>query len=88
MQITFEVESHPVVFNFDKFWGRLFITVDGNSVVDTVQFMSVSLVKSWHFDVAGHHVQIDKHRAAVFPAFQPQPVYAYVDGVAVAQGVA
>lgn len=94
MVMTFEVgttEKHSVMFSFDKFWGGLTITVDGNSVVSTVQMFTLSLVSSWQFPVGTtevHHVQIDKHRELLFAGFRPQPVYAYVDGVVVAQGVA
>ena len=94
MQMTFEVgvnEKHTVFFSFDKFWGGLTITVDGNSVVSTTQIVSMNLVSSWQFSVGVnevHHVQIDKHRELLFAGFRPQPVYAYVDGVVVAQGVA
>jgi len=94
MVMTFEVgatEKHTVMFSFDKFWGGLTITVDGNSVVSTTQMFSMNLVSSWQFPVGVsevHHVQIDKHRELMFAGFRPQPVYAYVDGVVVAQGVA
>ena len=94
MQMTFEVgvdEKHTVFFSFDKFWGGLTIAVDGNSVVNTTQMFGLNLVSSWSFPVGTtevHTVQIDKHRAVAFAGFRPQPVYAYVDGVLVAQGVA
>ena len=94
MQMTFVVgvtEKHTVSFSFDKFWGGLTITVDGNSIVNTTQMISLNLVASWQFPVGVtevHHVQIDKHREVMFAGFRPQPVYAYVDGVLVAQGVA
>lgn len=94
MQLTFEVgttEKHVVAFSFDKFWGGLTITVDGNSVVDQVQLFSIKLVATWTFTVGTtetHQVQIDKRRALFFAGFRRQPVSAYVDGVCVAQGVA
>ena len=84
-------EQHTVAFSFDKFWGRLTITVDGQSMVDTVRLASLSTVKTWEFEVGAnerHTVRIDKHRAAVFAGFRPQPVYAYVDGLLAAQSVA
>lgn len=84
-------EQHTVVFSFDKFWGRLTITVDGQSVVDTVRIVSLSTVKTWEFEVGvneRHMVRIDKHRAVLFAGFRPQPVYAYVDGLLVAQNSA
>ncbi len=94
MVMTFEVgvdEKHTVMFSFDKFWGGLTITVDGNSVVSQTQMFGLNLVSSWQFPVGVtevHHVQIDKHREVAFAGFRPQPVYAYVDGQLVAQGVA
>ena len=91
MQMTFRVghqEIHEVMFSFDKFWGRLLITVDGQSVVDTVQTFSFSRTKVWEFPV-GHHerhlVRIEKHRQTFFAGFRPQPVLVYVDGVLVLQ---
>ncbi|SKC36449.1 hypothetical protein SAMN06309945_0196 [Okibacterium fritillariae] len=84
-------EQHTVVFSFDKVWGRLSITVDGQSVVDTVRVVSLSRVATWEFPVGWnerHIVRIEKHRAAFFAGFRPQPVYAYVNGVLVAQNSA
>ena len=92
--MSFEVgvsEHHMVVFSFDKFWGGLSITVDGVAVVNTVQFASFDLVKTWDFVVGvqeRHAVHIEKHRTVLFAGFRPQPVYAYVDGLPVAQAVA
>jgi hypothetical protein len=94
VQLSFEVgqsERHRVDFAFDKFWGRLTIAVDGNSVVDQVRLFSVSLVKSYEFtvgDLEKHAVRIDKHRMAYLAGFRPQPVKACVDGQLVAEGVA
>lgn len=91
MQISFivgEQEQHVVFFSWDQFWGRLTITVDGNSVVDTVRTYSVSRVKAYEFEVGSterHRVRIEKHRAAMFAGFRPQPVFAYVDDMLVAQ---
>lgn len=91
MQMTFTVgdrEQHQVGFSFDKFWGRLVITVDGQSVVDTVRMLSLGLVKAWEFPVGvdeRHVVRIEKHRERLFAGFRPQPVIAYVDGVIVMQ---
>lgn len=92
--MTFPVgsaEKHTVVFSFDKFWGRLTITVDGQSVVDTVRLFSASTVKTYAFEVGQQEryaVRVEKHRATFFAGFRPQPVYAFVDDVLVAQGVA
>ncbi len=92
--MSFEVgvsERHTVVFSFDKFWGGLSITVDGVNVVKTVQFLSFDLVQTWDFVVGvqeRHAVHIEKHRTVLFAGFRPQPVYAYVDGLPVAQAVA
>ncbi|MGO3146075.1 MAG: hypothetical protein ACTIJ6_00185 [Leucobacter sp.] len=84
-------EQHTVDVSFDKFWGRLSITVDGQSVIDTVRFTSLNTIKTWTFEVGvneQHAVQIDKHRTVLFAGFRPQPVYAYVDGALVAQASA
>ena len=81
-------EQHTVVFSFDKFWGRLAITVDGQSVVDTVRLGSLSTVSFWEFEVGvveRHAVRIEKHREVLFAGFRPQSVYGFVDGVLVAQ---
>lgn len=77
-----------MMFSFDKFFGRLMITIDGQSIVDTVRAFSVSRTKTWEFQVGAyerHIVRIEKHRAALFPGFRPQPVLAYVDGALVMQ---
>jgi len=94
MQLEFDVgvgERHRVVFSFNKAIGNLSITVDGTPVVGDFRFASVSTVKTYEFVVGDrekHTVRIDKHRATLFAGFRPQPVYAYVDGVLVAEGVA
>lgn len=91
MQMTFTVgheEQHEVAFSFDKFWGRLLITVDGQSVIDTVRLFSLGLVQTWEFPVGVmevHTVRIEKRRERLFAGFRPQPVTAYVDGVVVMQ---
>lgn len=92
--LTFDVgadECHTVRFSFNKFWGGLSITVDGHDVVKTVMFASVELVKRYNFVVGTreqHYVTIEHHRKLLFAGFRAQPVYAYVDGALVAQGVA
>lgn len=81
-------EQHAVVFSFDKFWGRLTITVDGQSVVDTVRLGSLSTVQFWEFEVGVHErhtVRIEKHREVLFAGLRPQPVYGFIDGALVAQ---
>jgi hypothetical protein len=94
VRISFEVgvtERHQVLFSFNKFWGNLSITVDNANVVRTVRLASLDLVKRYEFVVGTneqHHVCIEKHRQRLFAGFRPQPVYAYVDGQLVAQGVA
>ena len=94
MDLSFEVgdtEFHDVLFQFDKVWGGLNIYVDGESIIKTVRFASLDLVKTWKFEVGDeevHEVQIDKHRELMFAGFRPQPVHAFVDGKLVASGVA
>lgn len=94
MQLVFNVgtnERHRVEFSFNKFWGGLSIKVDGANVVRTVRTASIQLVKRYDFTVGAqeqHQVHIEKHRPLVFAGFRPQPVYAYVDGQLIAQGVA
>ena len=94
MDLSFEVgttEFHDVLFQFDKVWGGLNIYVDGESIIKTVRFASLSLVKTWEFEVGEtekHQVKIEKHRALMFAGFRPQPVHAFVDGKHVASGVA
>ncbi len=94
MVMTFEVginEKHAVVFSYDKFWGGLTVTVDGTRVISTTLMFGGTLVKSYTFTVGVdevHHVQIDHHRARFVAGFRPQPVFAFVDGQLVAQGVA
>ncbi|TBN57187.1 hypothetical protein EYE40_07120 [Glaciihabitans arcticus] len=94
MDLSFEVgdkEFHDVLFQFDKVWGGLNIYVDGESIIKTVRFASLSLVKTWEFEVGEtekHKVKIEKHRALMFAGFRPQPVHAFVDGKHVASGIA
>lgn len=94
MKLDFEVgqqERHQVVFVFDKFWGGLSISVDGQKVVQDRRMYSVSTVKTYELEVGDqekHQVRIDQHRKLFAAGFRPQPVKAYVDGELVAEGVA
>lgn len=84
-------EQHHVHFEFDKFWGNLVIAIDGQPLVGTLQMFSVSTVSAWEVVVGvqeRHLVRFEKHRKVFFAGFREQPVYAFVDGVCVAQGVA
>lgn len=66
----------------------MLITVDGQSVADTVQTFSFSRTKVWEFPVGHderHLVRIEKHRQTFFAGFRAQPVLVYVDGVLVLQ---
>jgi hypothetical protein len=84
-------ERHEVVFSFNKFWGKLSITVDNAPIVRTVRAASIDLVKRYEFVVGTneqHRVRIDKHRERALAGFRPQPIYAYVDDRLVAQGLA
>lgn len=90
MQLEFNVgqlEQHHVVYRFNQMWGGLQITVDGVSVVKTVQLHSRT--NSQEDFVVGkteiHHVRIEK-RSLLFASLRPQVVTAYVDGVKVAEG--
>ena len=51
MQFWFDVgvhEVHRVAFSFDKFWGRLVITVDGRPAVDQYRvFIDRQLVNTY-----------------------------------------
>jgi hypothetical protein len=94
MQLQFQVgvqERHQVTFSFDKFWGKLVITVDGVPIVNELRIASVKLIKTYEFAVGvqeRHHVRIDKERKLLFAGFRPQICRAYVDGRLVAEGVA
>jgi hypothetical protein len=81
-------EPHTVAFSFDKFWGKLAITVDSMSVVRETQIFSINAVNIWEFWVGfdeKHLVRIEKHRKVFFAGFRPQTIYAFVDDVLVAQ---
>jgi hypothetical protein len=94
MKLSFDVgadERHRVVFSFNKFWGNLSIKVDDANVVQTARFASISLVKRYDFVVGvqeQHNVLIEHHRKRLFAGFRPQPVYAFVDGQLIAEGIA
>ena len=48
-------------------------------------------MKTYEFAVGSterHQVRIEKHRARVLAGSRPQPVYAYVDGLLTAEGIA
>ena len=94
MRMAFDVgvnERHRVEFTFLKAWGWLTISVDGRRVRTTLIWLADPLVRSYDLTVGTqeqHAVRIEKHRKQLFGAFQPQQVYAFVDGQLVAQGVA
>ncbi|GAA3398609.1 hypothetical protein [Cryptosporangium minutisporangium] len=94
MRLAFDVgvhERHRVEFSFSKAWGWLTISVDGQRVRSDLHIASIQLVQTFDLVVGvqeRHAVRIEKHRERMFGGFRPQPVYAYVDGRLVAQGVA
>ena len=94
MKFSFDVgvhERHQVAFSFDKFWGGLSITVDGEPVRRELRVMSVDLVKRYQFTVGvdeRHNVLIEKERKLLFAGFRPQQCRAYVDGQLVAEHTA
>jgi hypothetical protein len=86
-----ERERHLVVLSYDKFWGKLDITVDGMPLVSDFRLASVKLVKTYEFVVGVHErhaVRIDKERKLLLAGFRPQTCRAYVDGRLAAEGVA
>ncbi|MFI6265285.1 hypothetical protein [Micromonospora sp. NPDC051006] len=91
MKFSFEVgveERHQVTFSFDKVWGGLSITVDGQPVHRELRVLSVELVKRYQFTVGvqeRHDVLIEKERKLMFAGFRPQQYRAYVDGQLVAE---
>lgn len=84
------VERHDVQFKFNKAIGNLVISVDGTPVIRDFRLFSLRLTKCYEFSVGveeQHVVTIKKVRHAAFAGFRPQDVYAYVNGVEVAQGI-
>ncbi|TPW78493.1 hypothetical protein [Schumannella sp. 10F1B-5-1] len=81
-------EVHLVSFSFDKMWGGTMITVDGVPIIQQTRLFG-GLVAQWDLVVGvnePHAVHIEKHRPVFMAGFRAQPVYAWVDGVLVAQG--
>ena len=93
MELVFDVgqlETHRVVFRFNKFWGGLSIRVDDHPVVRDLRMFSVKTIKTYRFSIGEdevHQVQIDKIRPVALAGFRQQQVKAYVDGVLAAEGV-
>lgn len=85
LELAFHVgqrEQHRVVFRFNKFWGNLSITVDGDPVVRDLRMFSVKLMKTYRFSVGAaevHDVRIEKDRKLLLAGGRAQPVRAYVD---------
>ena len=86
MNFTFEVgnqEKHLVTFDFNRFWGNLKITVDNEAVIKDIQFISLSLVKQYRFNVGdteSHNILIEKERKLFFAGFRKQKYRVFVDG--------
>ena len=84
--IEFQVgtsEVHRVAFTYDKFWGSIKIYVDGQPVIQKTEVFSLSLTKTWDFQVGvmeRHDVRIMKTRKLMFAGFRGQLVQAFVDG--------
>jgi hypothetical protein len=84
-------ERHLVAVSYDKFFGKLDITVDGAPLVSDFRLGSVKLVKTYDFVVGVHErhaVRVEKTRKLFLAAFRPQVCRAYVDGQLTAEGVA
>jgi hypothetical protein len=92
MRLEFEVgdeEQHTVVYSWNQFTGRSFVTVDGVRVVNELRVWSPSLVMRYQLTVGvheQHEVVIEKHRKRFNSAVKPQACRAYVDGQLVAGG--
>ena len=90
-QLRFSVgveEKHDVLFTYDQVWGRVTLDVDGVTILRDTVVMSFRLVRTWNVVVGTgemHNVRIEKHRPLLFSFLRPQPLFAYVDGVLVAQ---
>jgi hypothetical protein len=83
-------ERHLVEFSHDKFWGKTVITVDGVPVMKSIKVAGLKLTRTHQFAVGvneTHLVRIDLVRKQFFAGFRPMQVYAYVDGLPVAEGV-
>ena len=94
VELAFEVgqhEQHQVMFSFNKFWGNLSITVDGEPAVRDLRMFSLKLRKTYRLSVGSHEVhdvRIEKDRTLLLAGARAQPVRAYVDDVLTAESVA
>lgn len=88
--LEFEVgehETHAISYRWDQTWGWLTVTVDGSLIARQLVMYSVRLARSMEFEVGTnekHVIRIEKRRPLVTSFARPQPLTAYVDGVAIA----
>ena len=78
-----ETERHRVDFSFDRWGGKIKITVDGNLVDADRLLVSVRLTRSYQFNVGQaerHAVVIQKTRKLLFAGLRPSTYQISVDG--------
>ncbi|TDB90369.1 hypothetical protein [Actinomadura sp. 7K534] len=78
-----QYERHLVEYFYDRFWGKVRITVDRHEVVKGSLLFSFAMTKRFEFTVGHqerHHVIIDKTRKVLFAGFRPSVYNVYVDG--------
>jgi hypothetical protein len=76
-------ERHTVRYVFDKTWGRVTISVDGQPVQRRLHLFSLTPVRKYRLTVGDrerHGVLIEKHRKMVAAGARAQVCRVYVDG--------
>ena len=81
-------ERHTVRYVFDKTWGRVTISVDGQRVQRRLHIFSLTPVRRYRLTVGEqerHNVLIEKRRKMVAAGARAQVCTVYVDGQFVGQ---
>jgi hypothetical protein len=86
MKFTVEIgneEKQVISYSFNKFWGNVLVTVNGEKVKSDLRLYSLKLSKMYEFTVGTiekHTIKIEKIRPLVMAGFRSNTYRVYVDG--------
>ncbi|MCL2454740.1 MAG: hypothetical protein FWD18_05490 [Micrococcales bacterium] len=81
-------ERHDVICGWDHKWGNFAVTVNGLLVVHDSNVLTTQMQQNYIFWVGQnerHHVQVQRTRPVLLPAFRKHSFAAFVNGQLVAQ---
>jgi len=75
-------EKHLIEFNFNLFWGSLYIKVDNRRIIKDFEIYSLKLIRTYEFEVGvkeKHIIRIEMQRKLFFACFRKRHYKVYLD---------